>query len=57
MLCASFGWNWSSTCSSWEDDEMNEKENDYNQQKDFDQEKITWAFGSGELNRLLAHRK
>lgn len=36
---------------------MNEKENDYNQQKDFDQEKITWAFGSGELNRLLEHRK
>ena len=46
MCCAKFGWNWPS--GSGEEDE-NVKSFDDNNNYKFWSEKLTWAFGLGEL--------
>ena len=49
MLCAKFGWNWPS--SSGEEDE-NVKSLWRRTTDKFWSEKVTWAFGSGELKSV-----
>ena len=68
MLCAKFGWNWPS--GSGEEDENVKSLRRQRQQRQrqrrrrqrrttdkFWSEKLTWAFGSGELKKLSAKRR
>ena len=53
MLCAKFGWNWPS--GSGEEDENVKSLRQRRQRRTTDKfwsEKLTWAFGSGKLNRV-----
>ena len=48
MLCAKFGWNWSSV--SWEEHEKVKSLRQWRRTMDiFETDKLTWTFGSGEL--------
>ena len=52
MLCAKFGWNWPS--GSWEEDENVNSLRQRQRRRTTDRfwsEKLTWAFGSGELKK------
>ena len=64
MLCAKFGWNWSS--GSWEEDEnvkslqtdgQTDRRTDNQTTDDRWSEKLTWAFSSGELKTKKERNK
>ena len=50
MLCVKFGWNWPS--GSWEEDKDIKKFTDRWTDTQTDDDKLIWAFSSGELKRV-----
>ena len=60
VLCAKFGWNW--LCRSWDEDENVKSLRQRRQQRrrttvKFWSEKLTWAFGSGDLKTRSCAKK